>query len=283
VPKKKSNSKTAKTAKKRQLLPFDKYFHYVKAVQSPSIDVRFFRQVYREERRKDPKIFTLCEDFCGTFITCCEWVKLGPNYQAHGVDLDKEPLDYGHQHYLPLLKTEQQKRVKIHRANVLDRKLPKVDIIAALNFSYFLFKERARLLEYYRSCWRRLEKDGVLVCDSFGGSVCQEANEEETEITDFKFKYFWDQKYFDPITNHALFQIHFQRRGEKKRERVFEYDWRMWTVPELKDIMLEAGFKKVHVYWEGTSKDGEGNGRFRQVQSIREECESWVAYIVAIK
>ena len=73
-----------------------------------------------------------------------------------------------------------------------------------------------------------------------------------------------------------------KRKGEKKRERVFSYDWRMWTIPELKEIMEDAGFKKVHVYWEGSDEDGDGDGEFTRVTQ-GEECESWVAYVVGEK
>ena len=31
---------------------------------------------------------------------------------------------------------------------------------------------------------------------------------------------------------------------------------------KLKELLLEAGFSKVTVYWEGEDEDGEGNGEF---------------------
>ena len=41
----------------------------------------------------------LREDFCGTFAICCEWAKSGATFEAHGVDLDPEPLQYGKERY----------------------------------------------------------------------------------------------------------------------------------------------------------------------------------------
>src|SRR5437868_4175927 len=75
--------------------PFDKYELYRESVQSPAEDVRFLEEVWRDARGGSgtPRIFR--EDFCGTFANCCEWVKLGRDRVAHGVDLDSEPLDYG--------------------------------------------------------------------------------------------------------------------------------------------------------------------------------------------
>jgi hypothetical protein len=242
------------------------------------VDVVFFEKTYRELRKKKPISFR--EDFCGTFSICCEWVKLSPNYQAYGLDLDPEPIAYGKEHYLSLLSPQQQKRVHIEEKNVLDARAPSCDIVAALNFSYFIFKQRAEMLSYFRQVHKRLSSQGIFIIDAFGGSKCQEANEEETEHDDFS--YFWDQDNYDPVTNFAQYYIHFKRKGEKKREKVFSYDWRMWSLPELKDILEEVGFKKVHVYWEGTTKDGEGDGEFKRVDR-GEECEAWVAYLISEK
>jgi hypothetical protein len=215
-------------------------------------------------------------------MNCCEWIKLGEQRWAHGVDLDPEPLDYGRAHYLPKLSSRQQGRLTIHQENVLGKKLPKADVICALNFSYFIFKDRKTLKAYFANCLRTLNDNGVLVLDCFGGTKCYEANEEETEYEDEGYSYFWDQDSFDPITNEAMFYIHFRRKGEKKREKVFSYDWRMWSIPELKDLLLEAGFKDVKTYWEGTTEDGEGDGNF-YIADKGEDCDSWVSYLAAYK
>ena len=79
----------------------DKYALYAKAVQQPAVDVRRFRALYRDLKGLAPK--RLREDFCGTFGVCCEWVKLGPGYTAHGRDLSEEALRYGRERYLPKL------------------------------------------------------------------------------------------------------------------------------------------------------------------------------------
>ena len=46
--------------------------------------------------------------------------------------------------------------------------------------------------------------------------------------------------------------------------------------------MDEAGFTRNQVYWEGTNRKGEGTGKF-EVTEVGEECEGWVAYIIAEK
>ena len=274
----KSKVDKVKDKKKKVADDFDKYFYYHASVQSPEVDVKFFRDTYKKHRGKKP--LSLREDFCGTFAICCEWAKLNNEFQAYGIDLDEEPIEYGKANYLSELKSSQQERVHIFNKNVMDKNLPKTDIIAALNFSYFIFKKRQDLVTYFSSCHRGLNDKGLFILDCFGGPHCQEQNEEVTEHDGFK--YYWDQDSFDPITNEALFHIHFKRKGEKKREQVFTYDWRMWSIPELKDILEEAGFSKVNIYWEDDDEDGDGNGEF-QLRTQGEECDAWVAYLIAEK
>jgi hypothetical protein len=56
----------------------------------------------------------------------------------------------------------------------------------------------------------------------------------------------------------------------------------LYTAPELKDILLEAGFRKVTVYWEGEDEEGEGNGIFTPDEKGEADL-AWIAYIVAEK
>lgn len=262
--------------KKAQKPAFDKYVYYNRAVQSPDVDCEFVYDCYKELRGTRPYI--LREDFCGGFAVCCEWVKRHKKNRAIGIDLDPEPIEYGKTHYLPKLKLEQQWRVEIEQGSVLTANTSKADIVLALNFSYYLFKSRLMLRQYFTKARKALKKDGLFIIDCFGGKDAQEANEESNKFKDFT--YFWDQVHFDPMSNEALFHIHFKLKGEKKRrERVFTYDWRMWTIPELREVMMEAGFKRTHVYWEGTTKSGEGDGDFKRVDR-GEECDGWIAYVV---
>lgn len=268
-----------KKAKGAAAKPFDKYATYRRAVQSAEGDVEFFRDTYKDIRGKLPS--TLREDFCGTFAICNEWVKMGPRYRAVGIDLDYEPIQYGLTNYVPTLTSDQQSRVQIQQENVLNPGLPHADVICAMNFSHFIFKQRAMMRSYFHNCYNTLNDGGIFVTDAFGGSLCQEANEDETKHRGFI--YYWDQESFDPVTHHAVFHIHFKMKGEKaKRKKVFTYDWRMWTLPEIRELMIEVGFKKTHVYWEGTTSSGAGDGIFKPVEA-GEECKAWIAYVIGEK
>jgi SAM-dependent methyltransferase len=261
---------------------FDKYQLYHDSVQAPDEDMRFLDEVYAEARGQGRRPQILREDFCAAFANCCAWVQRGDDRVAYGIDLDPEPLSYGRAHYLPRLTEAQRRRVHVLQADVLSLDLPTADVICAQNFSCFIFKERQTLLQYFQSARVGLREDGIFVLDCFGGSACQEANEEERRVEEHEFTYFWDQKSFDPISHDAVFQIHFKRDGEAKRETVFTYDWRMWTIPELRDVLREAGFRRVSVYWEGTDEDGAGDGNYVLTET-GEECLCWVAYLVALK
>jgi hypothetical protein len=257
---------------------YDKYDLYRKAVQSPESDVEFLRDVYVELRKKKP--IALREDFSGTFLIACAWLKLNKNHKAIAVDLDPEPLEYGKIFHFPSLKEEQKKRLTIKEMNVLANGLPKADIVCAMNFSYFVLKSRALMKAYFKNVFGSLNQNGVFVLDLFGGSLCQNSNEEKTKLKGFT--YYWHQESFDPVTQYAKFNIHFRIKGQPREERVFSYDWRMWTIPELRELLEEVGFKKTHVYWEGTTRKGEGDGQFRRTEK-GEACEAWIAYIAAEK
>lgn len=245
----------------------DKYALYARAVQTPAIDVRFFRSLYRELKGRNPK--RLREDFCGTFGVCCEWVKLGPDYAAHGRDLAAEPLRYGRDHNLAKLTPGQRGRLTLARQDVREPGGPSPDLILAQNFSYFAFKKRDALKAYFVNCRKVLRAGGVLALDVFGGAGTHRRSVERTALRGFVF--YWEQYGRDPVTHEARYAIHFKPRGRVKFKDVFTYDWRLWTIPEIRDLLKESGFSRSHVYWEGRRGERGGAG------------DVWIALILAEK
>ena len=81
-------------------------------------------------------------------------------------------------------------------------------------------------------------------------------------------------------TGDVINHIHFRFPDGSKIKEAFTYEWRLWTIPELRELLMEAGFKRVDVYWEGTDEDGEGDGEY-SVSTCGEACEGWVSYLVA--
>lgn len=272
----KTKAKT-KTAKKRRQGPKvrNRHWLYQESVQSPEVNIDFFDRVYKRANGRLPRL--LKEDFCGTAFTSAAWVRKRPDNEAIGVDLDGPTLRWGRQHNVEPL-GDDVSRVTLLQADVRSVRRPKVDVVAALNFSYFVFKTPDELRGYFRNARRSLRRGGVLVLDIFGG---WEAQMDVTDTTRHGgFTYVWDQKGFDPINNNGVFHIHFKFHGGGGIQRAFTYDWRLWTVPEVREVLESAGFRTVDVYWEGIDSDGEGNGIFRQAKKT-ENCPGWNALIVA--
>jgi SAM-dependent methyltransferase len=225
---------------------------------------------------------TLREDFCGTASICAEWVRNRPERQAIGVDLDPEPLAWGKAKYIDALTPEEQKRVRLVQGNVLTSKTPKADVLAAQNFSFWVFKTRDDLRTYFEAAHRALNDDGVMVMDMMGGAKCMEDEYEETRRVK-GFTYVWEHAKFDPITHDALFHIHFRFPDGSRMEKAFTYDWRLWTLPEVRELLAEAGFSKSEVYWEDTdTKSGEGNGTYRR-RTKGQADPAWISYLVGVK
>jgi len=258
----------------------DKYDLYQRSVQSPENEVAFFDRVFKTYYKRSPR--TLREDFCGAAAVCCEWAKSRPDRLAVGVDLDRKPLAWGEKHNLSKLDAEERSRVRLLQSDARDVTGPKADVVAAQNFSFYFFKTRDELRRYFRAAYRNLGRDGVLVLDVLGGYECMK--EDTSEVRGYRsFKYVWEQERFDPITHDCRFHIHFRFPDGSELNRAFTYDWRMWTMPEIRELLAEAGFSRSDVYWEGTDpKTGKGNDVYRR----REHAESdpaWIAYLVAVK
>ncbi|MHC5072709.1 MAG: class I SAM-dependent methyltransferase, partial [Planctomycetota bacterium] len=196
-------------------------------------------------------------------------------------DLHGPTLAWGRKHNLAKLNEDQQRRVTLLQNNVLEVQRPQADMIAAMNFSYSVFKTRKEITAYVKNAYRTLKKGGVLLMDIWGGSETQILQEEERDQDGFS--YIWDQDDFDPLTYNITCKIHFGFEDGSRLRNAFVYDWRLWTVPELREVMTEAGFQDIHVLWEGTErKTGEGNGVFRRVKR-GEPDEAWIAYVVGSK
>ncbi len=251
---------------------------YERSVQCHESDIEFMEREYKRAFGKAPLI--LREDFGGTGALACDWVKQGLSHKSYAIDLDPEPVVYGKKNHFSKLNESQKTRVKYIEGNVLDDSDYKVDIVCAFNFSYSIFKERSLLLEYFKKVHEGLATKGAFFIDLFGGTEARTEMVEETEHDDHT--YFWDCERYNPITHECLYKIHFKTHYDnKKYDNVFVYDWRLWGLAELNDLLKEAGFKPVN-FWEGDDNEGGGDGEF-YITETAENCESWVTYIMAVK
>ncbi|MFA7388017.1 MAG: class I SAM-dependent methyltransferase [Thiohalobacteraceae bacterium] len=279
----KNKHPTAKPSKKSrkptQAERADRHILYQKSVQDTGFEFEFVDATFKRLRGRRAR--RLREDFCGTAAMCCEWVRQRRDNHAVGVDLDPDVLDWGREHNLAGLKPSEQRRVSLVEGDVLSVALEPAELLLAMNFSYQCFKDRAMLRRYFESVHRGLTDDGVFIMDAFGG---YDAFREMTERTDHKkFTYIWDQHRYDPITGDMLCYIHFAFPDGSKLKRAFAYEWRLWTLPELQEILREAGFQRVTVYWQGTEEGtNEGDGVFEPAEH-GEADPAWICFVSAEK
>ena len=85
---------------------------------------------------------------------------------------------------------------------------------------------------------------------------------------------------FDPASHRLLCRMHFVFPDGSRIRNAFVYDWRLWTLPELREALEDAGFRNLHILWETMdSRTGMGNGRMRRVERGRME-GAWYAMIL---
>ena len=262
----------------------DRHELYELSVQNAESEIDFVDKTYKKITGNKATI--LREDFCGTANVCCEWVGRRKSNLAIGVDLDTEVLEWSKKYKVGKLPKKQRERIKLIEANVLEVKTEPVDIVSAMNFSYWLLKEPELLTSYFTSVYHSLADNGIFFLDAYGGYDAFKEIEEEREVEgdEYNFIYTWEQEKFDPITNELQCSIHFDFEDGSSLHRAFYYEWRLWTLPEIKQLLLKAGFRKVTFYWQGFDEDGEEDGNFQPVNAGEVDADAgWICYITAEK
>ena len=255
----------------------DKFALYEASVQDTEADIAFLHRTFKARRGRVP--MSLREDFCGTAKLCVDWVQSHRQRTAVGLDLHGPTLKVARSRHVSRLDGEATARVQLLQRNVLQGVGRPVDIAVAFNFSYCAFKERRELLRYFRRVRRDLCADGMFFLDVHGGTECFVELEETKKLRGFT--YVWDQRPFDAVNGHGVRHIHFRFPDGSQLQRAFSYDWRLWHLPEMRDVLKEAGFAQIDTYWEGAGADGSGNGVFRRVKRADNEA-SFVAYLVGL-
>jgi len=260
----------------------DKHALYLASVQDPIGDVERVSKIYQEIFNKEAISFR--EDFSGTFALSCCWVQSGLNRSAIAIDIDHETIEYGKNNYLKNMEKSEQKRLEIIEGNAITETEP-VDVIAAFNFSYCLLHKRSELLKYFKNCHASLEKEGMIIMDIFGGSDSEILEVQERDIDNdiiAPFVFEFERKSFNPIDRLAHYGIHFKYSDGTEIKDAFTYHFRMWSLTELSDLLEEAGFSKILVYWEDSDDEGFGNGNFYQTKT-EENSYNWNAYLVGVR
>ncbi len=263
---------------------------YEASVQNADTDLDFGKRVYARHWKRAP--LAVREDFCGTAKLACRWVARNPRHAAWGIDFHQPTLDWGIEYNAAKLSDEQKGRLHLLCGDVLATATPKVDIAYALNFSFCVFKQRETLRRYFRCVHDALNDEGLFVLDIYGGTEAGMAKSDDirtipgfttpegVRISDFD--YIWEQAAYNPITHETVCHIHFKVPGYGPINKAFTYDWRLWTLPELQEILREAGFSKTEAYLHDFNAQGESDETFR-LRKNYENTLAWIAYVVGVK
>ncbi|XP_038893554.1 uncharacterized protein LOC120082447 isoform X3 [Benincasa hispida] len=167
------------------------------------------------------------------------------------------------------------------------------DIVCAFNYSCCCLHSRADLVTYFKHARASLSrKGGIFVMDLYGGTSSEQKLKLQRKFANFKAEYIWEQAEFDIIGRKTRISLHFDlKKQQKKLRHAFSYSWRLWSLPEIKDCLEEAGFRSVH-FWirqmpdteEIKSIEGFGAGsevKYEEVETFQQK-DSWNAYIVGV-
>lgn len=257
----------------------DRHRLYENSVQDADAELDFVEREFHQLRGRNARY--LREDFCGTASVATAWVRRHRQNRAVGVDLDPEVLAWGRSHHVNTLPKGERSRVTLLNENVLKAVTPAQDVILAMNFSYWIFKTRDALRDYFRSTRAALGEDGLFLLDCFGGYDAFRVLKERRELKGFT--YVWDQASYNPVTGDLRCHIHYEFPDRSLLRRAFTYDWRLWTLPEIREVLAEAGFTRTVVYWQGWDDEAdEGDGDYQPVESADADA-GWIAYLAALR
>jgi hypothetical protein len=252
----------------------DRHDLYQRSVQNADTEGRFVARTFK--RIAGRAAVSLREDFCGTALFSARWVAKGQR-TAVGLDIDRQVLAWGADHNLAPLGARAS-AVRLLRQDVRDPCRGRFDVTVALNFSYFVFSVRAELRGYFASVRRSMADDGIFVLDAYGGYQSWRPQTERRKLAGFT--YVWEQARVNPIDHAVVNHIHFEFPDGSRMRRAFTYHWRLWTLPEIRELLAEAGFSRSAVYWEDRDADGVGTDTFRPRARVA-QAPAWVAYVVA--
>lgn len=165
------------------------------------------------------------------------------------------------------------------------------DIVCAFNYSCCCLHKRAEIVLYFKHVLGVLsKKGGIFVMDLYGGTSSESKLRLQRRFPNFT--YIWEQAEFDIIGRKTRISLHFHlQKQQRKLRHAFSYSWRLWSLPEIKDCLEEAGFQSVH-FWIRQMPDTEANRRtegfgagrdmkYEEVKTFEQE-DAWNAYIVAV-
>ena len=264
---------------------------YEQAVQHPDAELALLLGMYAHHHREEtPTRFR--EDFAASAALAARFVAIDENHRALAVEIDPAiaafARDQAAQRY-----PERADDLHVVADDVVNVYRPRVDLTCSLNFSSFIYHSRAQLRGYFRSARRGLGRGGVLVVDLFGGPGAQRvmtqrrtfdatlASDGDGGQTAGQVTYIWEQREFDAATGRIDCRISFALGDGRRLEDAFVYDWRLWSIPEMCEVLAEAGFRDVTVWCDRFDPaTGQSDGHYQPARHLPTR-EDWIAYISA--
>lgn len=210
---------------------------YEACAQDPARDARLVASIHGGA----PRI--LGEDFAGTGAISRAWVEQVRQGRAIAVDIDAEPL----------ARLSGVRGVTARVADVMAVRA-RADVIAVMNFSICQWHERESLVRYLRHARSRLRPGGVFVASLFGGADTALAGRyrQSAQLPDGRrVTYEWEQRGLVPATGRIACAMHFRVGRSPWLRDAFVYDWRLWSIVEVRDAMRDAGFARTEVFDHG--------------------------------
>ncbi|XP_011625961.1 uncharacterized protein LOC18441317 [Amborella trichopoda] len=304
-----------------------KFLLYQKSVQSPKGDISYLQKFFLTYIGGRFPLH-LREDFCGTALLSAEWIHSDARRTAIGVDLDLEALTWCLENNIKKVGFDGYSRIFLYNGNVLQPhnatlvkcrlpdsinssetstnevdpinadnnpdpkekcQNPARDIICAFNYSCCCLQKREDLVLYFKHALSSLsKKGGIFVMDLYGGTSSERPLRIQRRYPNFT--YIWEQEEFDALSRTTRISLHFNLGKKGTLRHAFSYNWRLWSLPEIKACLEEAGFQHVH-FWMRQMSDTQGSkntefnrdqeAKYVEVSSFKQR-DSWNAYIVAV-
>lgn len=174
------------------------------------------------------------------------------------------------------------------------------DVVASVNFSLCLLHTREDAMRYLRLARAAMQQEhgSIMVLDLLGGpsAECDARIDRSNTVTGASF--LWEQEGYNPVTREIYCHISLRRRGIIVLPRIWNYHWRLWTIPEATELLLAAGFHAVHTWLRPMRQTGCAGEDDEDEEADFLQCSAqqplppdvlqkinsrgWVAYLVAV-
>lgn len=271
----------------------DRFDCYELCVQSPRHVVAFLRGAHANQ----PVV--LAEDFCGTAAIsrrwCAEAAKRGEDARAVALDLDEPTLTAARRRAQA---AGLERDITFIGADATDPSWQTdphapvgADVVFVGNFSIGYIHHRPDLVRYLALARERLARGnggfggGIFACDTYGGaSAFKRGGFTRRHPSPGKevVHYSWSHDAADPRTaiveNSISFRVEVDGQVVQELPRAFTYCWRLWSIAELREAMLDAGFASTDVYTDTNTAPG---ATPQPVEDPTDLGEDWIVLVVA--